>query len=123
MDQRDKRQHPRISISVAVSCISLDINGAPVNHNMAVVTDVSQRGVAIEIMGEIDASEVFLSFFTINNNTIEIKAKLVHLHCYKPGMMKAGLLLLGRPQEIYDFVKQLVRFHHYTKSLSSSALV
>jgi hypothetical protein len=120
MGQKEKRKHPRISISVAVSCIILDMDGAPLNNYLAIVTGVSQKGVAIEILGEIEASEVLLSFFSINNDNLEIKAKAVHLHCFKPVMMKAGLLLVGRPQEVSDFVRQLVRFYHYTKTLSSS---
>src|SRR5690606_13502132 len=47
----EKRRHARIPVSVPVSCVSIDGDGAQLNFNMGIVKDVSQSGMSLEVIG------------------------------------------------------------------------
>ena len=51
----------------------------------------------------------------VAGSTLELKGNAVYSKKTDSGTIKLGVLLLGKPQENIDFVKALVRFHHYTK--------
>jgi len=111
----EKRKHPRISVSVPVSCASIDEEGSPLNFNMGVVKDVSQSGLALEVYCELVSDLVLLSFVDVGGRTLELKGRAVYSKKMDSGTVKLGVFLLGKPPENIDFVKALVRFHHYTK--------
>lgn len=111
----EKRKHTRIPISVPVSCVSIDQEGSPLNFNMGVVKDVSQGGLALDVYCELESDLVLLSFVDVSGKTLELRAKSVYSKKNDSGTIKVGVLLLGKPNENIDFVKALVRFHHYTK--------
>jgi len=113
----EKRKHPRISLSVPVSCVSITENGSSLNFNMGVVKDVSQSGVALEVYCELasDSDLVLLSYVDAAGKTIELRGKAVYSQKNDSGTIKLGVSLLGEPPENIDFVRGLVRFHHYTK--------
>jgi hypothetical protein len=117
MKNNEKRKNPRIPVSVPVSCITIDLDDTPTNFFMAVVKDISQRGVLVDLFGELETDTVLLSFITVKNETIEIKAKIVHVQAVRQGVAKAGLLLLGEAQSRLEFIRQLVYAHHYTQRL------
>jgi hypothetical protein len=116
----EKRKHVRIPVSVAVSCISTDADGAQLNFNMGMVKDVSQGGMALEVIGEVRSDRMLLAFVDMHNNTQEINGKVVHFRKTTSGALRVGVTLLGTAAENIEFVKHLVRFHHYTKKLSGS---
>jgi PilZ domain len=111
----EKRKHPRISVSVPVSCASIDEEGSPLNFNMGIVKDLSQSGLALEVYGELVSDLVLLSFVDVAGTTLELRGKAVYSKKSYSGTIKLGVLLMGKPLENIDFVKALVRFHHYTK--------
>lgn len=111
----ENRKHARIPVSVPVSFSSLDDQGNPVNFNLGMVKDVSQRGVALEVFSDPESELILLSFVDVSGNTLEIKGRPVHSRKIAPGVLKMGVMLLGNPAENIGFVKELVRFHHYTK--------
>jgi len=118
----EKRKHPRISVSVPVSCVSIDQEGRPLNFNMGVVKDVSQSGVALEVYCELVSDLVLLSFVDAGGKTLELQGKAVYSKKSNSGTIKLGVLLLGKLPENIDFVKRLVRFHHYTKKSTSAGV-
>lgn len=118
----EKRKHPRISVSVPVSCVSIDQEGRPLNFNMGVVKDVSQSGVALEVYCELVSDLVLLSFVDAGGKTLELRGKAVYSKKSNSGTIKLGVLLLGQLPENIDFVKRLVRFHHYTKKSTSAGV-
>jgi hypothetical protein len=111
----EKRKHDRISISVPVSCVSIDQEGSPLNFNMGVVKDVSQSGLALEVYCELVSDLVLLSFVDVGGKTLELRGKAVYSKKTESGTIKVGVLLLGKPPENIDFVRGLVKFYHYTK--------
>jgi len=90
------------------------------NFNMGMVKDVSQGGMALEVVGEVRSDRMLLTFVDMDRNTQEISGKVVHSHKTTSGAIRVGVALLGTASENIAFVKHLVRFHHYTKKLSAS---
>jgi PilZ domain len=111
----EKRKHTRIPVSVPVSCVSIDQEGRSLNFNMGIVKDVSQSGIALDVYCKLETDLILLSFVDVAGKTLELKAKSVYSKKNDSGTIKVGVLLLGKPNENIDFVKALVRFHHYTK--------
>lgn len=116
----EKRRHARIPVSVPVSCVSIDGDGAQLNFNMGIVKDVSQSGMSLEVIGEVRSDRMLLAFVDVDNHTMEINGRVVHSRATASGATCVGVALLGTPAENIDFVKHLVRLHHYTKKLSAT---
>ena len=111
----ENRKHTRIQLAVPVYYTSLDDQGTTLNFNLGVVRDISQSGVALEINSEPDPEWISLSFVDVSGNTLELRGKSVHSTEIESGKYKIGVMLLGSSAENISFVKELVRFHHYTK--------
>jgi hypothetical protein len=58
-----------------------------------------------------------LTFVDLTNETVTLKGKVVFSRGTSAGTHKIGVKLLGKATEIEDFVKKLVRYHHYTKNI------
>lgn len=116
----ENRKHARIPVSVPVYYTSFDDQGTILNFNMGVVRDVSQSGVALEAYSEPDSEWITLSFVDVSGSTLEIRGKSVYSRETEPGKFMTGVMLLGSPAENIGFVKELVRFHHYTKKSISN---
>jgi hypothetical protein len=48
-DAKERRKHPRVSINVQVSCVSINKDTYPLDRNEGYIKDVSQGGAAIEV--------------------------------------------------------------------------
>ena len=92
------------------------------NFSMGVVKDVSQRGVALEVYCGMESDLVLLSFVDVAGKTLELRGKAVYSKKMDWGTIKLGVLLMGKPSENIDFVKGLVKFHHYTKKSTSAGV-
>jgi hypothetical protein len=115
MPSVENRKNARISVSVPVYFSSLDGQGTTLSFSMGVIRDVSQSGVALEVYSAPESELVLLCFIDVSGNTREMRGKTVYSKNVESGMVKMGGLLLGNPAEKIGFVKELVRFHHYTK--------
>jgi hypothetical protein len=92
----EKRKHSRISISVPVSCVSIDQEGSPLNFNMGVVRDISQGGLALEVFREMESDLVLLSFVDVAGKTIELRGKSVYSKRNNSGTIKSPDLRQSR---------------------------
>jgi predicted Zn finger-like uncharacterized protein len=108
-----KRQHPRIGISVPVSCISEDSEGKPLNLYRGHVINASQRGVTVELSCSSISGPVLLSFTNHEGETIQLKGRVVNSVKEESGKLRLGVSLLGSSQSICRFVANLVRAHHF----------
>jgi hypothetical protein len=115
MPSIENRKHARISVSVPVYFSSLDGQGTTLSFSMGVIRDVSQTGVALEVYSAPESELVLLSFIDVSGTTREMRGKTVYSKNFESGLVKMGVMLLGSSAEIISFVKELVRFHHYTK--------
>ncbi len=119
MNPNEKRKYSRIPVSVPISCVSIDSEGAALNFNMGVVKNVSQNGIALETLCQVNSERLLLSFVDTDHKTLEIQGEVMHISKMGADRCKVGVLLSGTPQEKINFVKHLVRFYHYTKKISS----
>jgi hypothetical protein len=111
----ENRKHARIAVSVPVYFSSLDGQGTTLSFSMGVIRDVSQSGVALEVYSAPESELVLLSFIDVSGTTQEMRGKTVYSKNFESGLVKMGVMLLGSSAEKISFVKELVRFHHYTK--------
>jgi hypothetical protein len=116
----ENRKHARVQVAVPVYYTSIDDQGTTLNFNMGVVRDISQSGVALEIHSEPVPEWISLSFVDVSGNTLELRGKPVYSTEIESGKYKIGVMLFGSPAENISFVKELVRFHHYTKKSISN---
>lgn len=109
-----KRQHPRIGISVPVSCTPEDSEGKPLNLYRGHVINVSQTGVTVELFCDSISGPVSLSFTNHEGEKIQLKGRIEHSVQKESGKLRLGVALLGSSQSICRFVTSLVRAHHFT---------
>jgi len=113
----EKRKYPRVPVFVPISCSSFDNDSIPMDQNMGVIKDVSQTGIGIEATFRPRTGVLDLTFVDLTNETVTLKGKVVFSRGTSAGTHKIGVKLLGKVIEIEDFVKKLVRYHHYTKNI------
>jgi hypothetical protein len=120
MNPTEKRKYARIMVSVPVSCVSVDCDGAALDFNMGLVKDISQGGLALETLCSVKSERLLLSFVDTYNKTYEILGKVMHSCPLRSGQCKVGVMLMGTHEKNMDFVKHLVRFYYYNKKVSST---
>lgn len=111
----EKRKSARIPICVPISCVSVDLDSKPLDHNMGIVKDVSQTGIGIEANKDVCSDRLILTFVDLNNKISEIAGRVVFSRKNSSGIFKIGVQLEGKQLDIIEYVKKLVKFHHYTK--------
>lgn len=116
----EKRKGARMPICVPISCVSVAPDGKPLDHNMGIIKDVSRTGIGIEANMDVSSDRLLLTFVDLNNNITEIEGKVVFSKQNPWGTFKIGVLLHGSQSDIIEYVKKLVRFHHYTKKNASN---
>lgn len=107
----EKRKHPRVPVSIHVLCDALDLEGNPRDIHIGVIKDVSQTGLAIELVRSPISEQVSLSFMNVENREVTIKANVVHsrINLAKTWI---GLSLMGPPMEVDQFVTQIIQTHN-----------
>lgn len=115
----EKRKHPRVEISLPVSCVLEDSAGNPLDLLMGHITEVSQEGIVIEVFNGPRSGMASLTFIGHDDKEICIRGKVVHAETGAAGKTKVGMSLMGAPQEITHFVTQAVRAHYSAKKAKS----
>lgn len=108
----EKREYPRITVSIPASCNNLDWDGKPLDLQIGVIKEVSPAGVAIELFSGSVSEVVSVSFIGDENREVQIRGRVEHSDAKSAGKVKLSLSLLGSPGEIYHFVMQAMRTHH-----------
>ena len=116
---KEKRKHPRISVSVPVTYECYDDDGDMVEQRMGVALNVSRGGILIESDTIIDANYVKIVFISYDNNVFSVICSVVHSRLTKTGRAKTGLCFHGGNKEDYRFITNLIRTYHYRKKGSS----
>ena len=114
---KENRKNPRIPVCVPVSCVSVDAESRPLDHNMGIIKDISQTGIGIEASKDVSSKRLILTFVDLSNSIAEITGKVVFSKRNASGTFKIGVLLQGKQSDVIKFVQRLVRFHHYTKKI------
>ena len=108
----EKRKHPRAPVSIHVLCDALDLEGNPRDIHIGVIKDVSQTGLAIEMVRSPIFEQVSLSFMNVENREVKIKANVVHSRINLVKKTWIGLSLIGTPMEVGYFVTQVIKIHN-----------
>ena len=116
---KEKRKHPRISVSVPVTYECYNDDGDMVEQTMGVALNVSQGGILIESETIIDANFVKIEFINCDNEVISIIGSVVHSRKTKTGRGKTGFCFHGGNKESLSFVTNLIRTYHYRRPLDS----
>ena len=113
---KEKRKHPRVSVSVPVSYECYNDDGEMMENSMGIILDVSMGGVLIESSAIIDANYIKIVFISYENKELSIVGSIVHSGKTDTGVVKTGICFHGGKNETYDFVTSLVRTYHYRKN-------
>lgn len=109
-----KKKHQRISLSVPVSCIAVDGEGNPLNFYIGLITEVGPADLCVEVFCSTVPDCVLVSFINLDNRDVQIRANVVGSETNASRKTKLDLFLAGTPQEVSDFVAQLVKSYHYS---------
>jgi predicted Zn finger-like uncharacterized protein len=112
----ERRQHPRVPVSIPVLCDALDFEGNPNDLQIGAIREVSQAGLAIELFSSPISEQVSLSFIDLQNRDVQIKARVVHSRIEDSLKTRVGLSLAGSPEGIEHFVTQVMKTHHSSYS-------
>ena len=82
---------------------------------MGVVLDISQNGLLIESIQEVDSINLSLMATTQKNTLIQIEGKVAYCRKAESGKFRTGIMLQGTHDENVRFVKELIRAYHYQK--------
>jgi predicted Zn finger-like uncharacterized protein len=115
----ERRKHPRVKISLPVSCVLEDSAGNPLDLLLGHITEVSQEGIVIELFNGPRSGMASLTFISHEDKEICIRGKVVHSEAGGAGKTKVGMSLRGTPQEVTHFVTQAVRAHHSVNKVES----
>ena len=74
--KNEERKYPRVKICNTVSCIGSDEDGTIIEQIIGVVSDISQNGLLMESIQEIESANLSLMASTKENSLIEIKGKV-----------------------------------------------
>jgi len=82
---------------------------------MGVVLDISQNGLLIETLQEVESTNLSLMASTQKSSLIEIEGKVAYCRKAESGKFNTGIMLQGTHEENVRFVKELIRAYHYQK--------
>ena len=114
-DAKEKRQHPRVSINVQVSCVSINKDNFPLDQNKGYIKDVSQGGAAIEVNSNVLSDRVAIMFNDNNNQAVGILGKVTYSKKTSNTTYWIGVSFQAEDKEKIEFVSNIVRFFHYCK--------
>ena len=98
-----------------MSCIGSDEDGTVLEQCIGVVLDISQNGLLIESIQEVESANLSLMASTKNNRLIEIEGKVTDYRKAKSGKFRTGILLQGTHEQNVRFIKELVQSFHCQK--------
>jgi hypothetical protein len=82
---------------------------------MGIILDISQNGLLMESLQEVESTNLSLIATTQKNELIKISGKVAHCRKDKSGKFHTGIMLQGTHEENVHFVKELIRAYHYQK--------
>ena len=79
------------------------------------VLDVSQNGLLIESIQEVESKNLSLVASTQKKSLINIEGKVAYCRKAESGKFRTGIMLQGTQEENVRFVKELIRAYHHQK--------
>ena len=82
---------------------------------MGIILDISQSGILMETIQEVESKDLSLMVSTQTSKLIEIEGKVAYCRKAESGRFKTGIILQGTHDDNVRFVKELIRAYHYNK--------
>ena len=115
MEKEERRKYPRIEIYSPISYICKDSKGNIKEQNIGIVRNVSQSGIQIETVQEIQSEFVTLIFLGSDTNQVEVKGKIVYCKRGNSGQFNIGIKFQEPAERNIWLIRALVRSYHYNK--------
>jgi hypothetical protein len=115
MEKEERRKYPRIEIYSPISYICKDSKGNIKEQNIGIVRNVSQSGIQIETVQEIQSEFVTLIFLGSDTNQVEAKGKIVYCRRGNSGQFNIGIKFQEPAEKNIWLIRALVRSYHYNK--------
>ena len=116
MNRAERRKYPRVRVCDPIAFFGIDSDGTSSHHSVAMVQDVSQSGIRIETFQPISSEDIILMFFDLNRKQMEVRGSVIYCVKNDCGLYSVGINLCGTDSENRQFVKALVKSHHYQKN-------
>jgi len=114
-DAKEKREHPRVSIHVQVSCVSINKDNFPLDQNKGYIIDVSQGGAAIEADSNFLSDRVAIVFNDNDHQAVGILGKVAYAKKTSKKTYLIGVSFQAEDKEKIEFVTKIVKFSTITK--------
>ena len=111
----ENRKYARVKICNTISYIGSDEDGTILEQCLGMVLDVSQNGLLLESIQEVESKNLSLVASTQKNSLINIEGKVAYCRKSESGKFRTGIMLQGTQEENVRFVKELIRAYHYQK--------
>jgi predicted Zn finger-like uncharacterized protein len=112
--QPEAKKTHRIALSVPVSCIAVDGEGNPLNFYIGLITEVGPTDLSVEVYCSTVPESMLVSFINLDNRDVQIKGEVLRFETSPSRKTKLELSLSGTPQEVADYIAQLVKSYHYS---------
>lgn len=114
----EKRNYPRVLLSLPVSCVSIGRDNMPMDQNKGLLKDISQGGAAIEAEANALSDRIALVLTDLSNDVVGILGKVAYSKKTASGTYHLGVSFDADHKENVEFVSKAVRLYHYTKKQS-----
>jgi c-di-GMP-binding flagellar brake protein YcgR len=115
MGKEERRKYPRVEISSPISYICKDSKGDIKEQNIGVVRNVSQSGIQIETIQEIQSEFVTLIFLRPDKNQVIAEGKVVYCRRGNAGQFNIGIKFQETAERNIWLIRALIRSYHYNK--------
>lgn len=111
----EKRKHPRVRTTNAISYICIDDDGNQIDQGMGTTVDISQGGALIETSMPIESKYILLISIDLDENILESKGRVAHTRAVGSAKYLTGIQFLGPPKEVTEIVKNFILDYHNRK--------
>ena len=118
MEKEERRKYSRVEIYTPISYLCKNSKGDITEQNIGVVRNVSQTGILIETVQEIQSEFITLIFLGPDRNQIEAKGKVVYCRRGNSGQFNIGIKFQEAAERNIGLIRALVRSYHYSKDKS-----
>lgn len=116
MNVAEKRKYPRVQIHSLISYVCLDEDGRPIKHLMGTALDISQGGLLLQTIQQIEPGNGIVITADEQDQIVEIKGKAVYCRETGSGKFCVGIGFQGTSDENIQFAQHMVRANYYRRS-------
>jgi len=116
MGEEDRRRYPRVATFNLISYVTLDEDGTETGQGMGKTVNISQGGVLITTVRQLDSPKIVITALDLNGKMISIRGKIIRSAKAPSGEYATGISFEGSREEIIQAVKSLIMVYHSQKT-------